>query len=159
MTDDIDQLKTLFDELGVIADANVRLHQELALAESFGRVAVAERNHERAVNYNLQEEIERLHADNQAAVAAYAAEITEAKAEIERLRAALEKAHDVWEAEAAEMRNDIDRLRAELERNTDTALEMAIDACIAIHATTATTHAANSVRSCVDAIRALKDVK
>ncbi len=104
-------------------------------------------------------EIERLHADNQAAVIAYAAEITEAKAEIERLRAALEKAHDVWEAEAAEMRNDIDRLRAELERNTDTALEMAIDACIAIHATTATTHAANSVRSCVDAIRALKDVK
>lgn len=30
-------------------------------------------------------EIERLHADNQAAVQAYAAEITEAKAEIERL--------------------------------------------------------------------------
>ena len=104
-------------------------------------------------------EIERLHQDNLDAVRAYAAEITEAKAEIERLRAALEKAHDVWEAEAAEMRNDIDRLRAELERNTDTALEMAIDACIAIHATTATTHAANSVRSCVDAIRALKDVK
>lgn len=61
-------------------------------------------------------EIERLHADNQAAVIAYAAEINEAKAESERLRAALEKAHDVWEAEAAEMRNDIDRLRAELER-------------------------------------------
>ncbi len=35
-------------------------------------------------------EIERLHADNQAAVIAYAAEINEAKAEIERLRAALD---------------------------------------------------------------------
>ena len=36
-------------------------------------------------------EIERLHADNQAAVVAYAAEINEAKAEIERLRADAER--------------------------------------------------------------------
>ena len=45
-----------------------------------------ESEHVSCLMRKLADEIERLHADNQAAVAAYAAEITEAKAESERLR-------------------------------------------------------------------------
>ena len=81
-----------------------------------------------------------------------------------RLRAALERAHDVWETEAAGMRDEIERLRAERDAaesysEWNSALEAAETVCIAVHGTTVTTHAANSVRNCIDAILSLKDVK
>ncbi len=79
--------------------------------------------------------------------------------EIERLKEKLIEGAVDDQLEIAWLRDEINRLRAEREQAWNAALESAIDACIAIHATTATTHAANSVRSCVDAIRALKDVK
>ncbi len=57
-------------------------------------------------------EIERLHADNQAAVQAYADEITEAKAEIERLREDNETLNEIIAIHG----NEINRLRVDAER-------------------------------------------
>ena len=78
-----------------------------------------ESEHVSCLMRKLADEIERLHADNQAAVAAYAAEITEAKAESERLRADRDHWHEARRnaIEAGdELLREIERLRADAER-------------------------------------------
>lgn len=113
--DEIDRLKS---DIASLTDANTRFADRQAWWND--RMYVADQEIERlrdellmAKDAALEDnEIERLHADNQAAVRAYAAEINEAKAEIERLREDNETLNEI----IAIYGNEINRLRVDAER-------------------------------------------
>lgn len=107
-------------EAAGMRDEIERLQAELGAAEAFHRVAVAERNHERVITARLRADLDRFAADNQAAVTAYATEITEAKAEIERLRAD----RDHWREARRNAIEAGDELLREIERLRSDRREM-----------------------------------